>query len=66
MRILGLDFGSKTVGVAVSDALLITAQGVEIILKESSDEAQADTGADRTAGKLSTRWKKLCSVTRKI
>ena len=31
MRILGLDFGSKTVGVAVSDELLITAQGVEII-----------------------------------
>lgn len=51
MRILGLDFGSKTVGVAVSDALLITAQGVEIIRKESSNETQADTGADRTAGK---------------
>ena len=26
MRILGLDFGSKTVGVAVSDGLLLTAQ----------------------------------------
>ncbi len=35
MRILGLDFGSKTVGVAVSDALLITAQGVEIIRRKS-------------------------------
>ena len=34
MRILGLDYGSKTVGVAVSDALLITAQGVEIIRRE--------------------------------
>ena len=31
MRILGLDFGTKTVGVAVSDELLITAQGLEII-----------------------------------
>lgn len=31
MRIMGLDFGSKTVGVAVSDSLLLTAQGVEII-----------------------------------
>ena len=31
MRILGLDFGSKTVGVAVSDELLLTAQGLEII-----------------------------------
>ena len=28
MRILGLDFGSKTVGVAVSDELLLTAQPV--------------------------------------
>ena len=35
MRILGLDYGSKTVGVAVSDPLLITAQGVEIIRRES-------------------------------
>ena len=29
MRIMGLDYGSKTVGVAVSDPLGITAQGVE-------------------------------------
>ena len=36
MRILGLDFGSKTVGVAVSDGLLLTAQGVENI--ERKDE----------------------------
>ncbi len=35
MRIMGLDFGSKTVGVAVSDALLITAQGVETIQRKS-------------------------------
>lgn len=34
MRILGLDFGSKTVGVAVSDELLITAQGVEIVRRK--------------------------------
>lgn len=34
-RILGLDFGSKTVGVAVSDELKITAQGVEIIRRTS-------------------------------
>lgn len=30
-----MDFGSKTVGVAVSDALMITAQGVEIIRRKS-------------------------------
>ena len=35
MRILGLDFGTKTVGVAVSDELLFTAQGVEIIQRKS-------------------------------
>jgi putative Holliday junction resolvase len=35
MRILGLDYGTKTVGVAVSDDLLLTAQGVEIIRRKS-------------------------------
>ena len=35
MRIMGLDYGSKTVGVAVSDALGITAQGVETIRRKS-------------------------------
>jgi putative Holliday junction resolvase len=34
-RILGLDYGTKTVGVAVSDPLKITAQGVEIIRRKS-------------------------------
>lgn len=31
MRILGLDVGEKTIGVAVSDALHFTAQGIETI-----------------------------------
>lgn len=35
MRIMGLDYGSKTVGVAVSDALKVTAQGVETIQRKS-------------------------------
>ncbi len=35
MRILGLDFGSKTVGAAVSDELGMTAQGLEIIRRKS-------------------------------
>ena len=38
MRIMGLDFGSKTVGVAVSDPLLITAQGIEIITRQSENK----------------------------
>ena len=38
MRIMGLDFGSKTVGVAVSDPLGITAQGVEIVRRKSPNK----------------------------
>lgn len=38
MRIMGLDFGSKTVGVAVSDSLLLTAQGVEIIRRKEENK----------------------------
>lgn len=38
MRIMGLDFGSKTVGVAISDPLLITAQGIEIIERKEENK----------------------------
>ena len=38
MRIMGLDFGSKTVGVAVSDPLGITAQGIEIVRRTSENK----------------------------
>ena len=38
MRIMGLDLGSKTVGVAVSDPLLITAQGLEIIRRKDENK----------------------------
>ncbi len=38
MRIMGLDFGSKTVGVAVSDPLFVVAQGVEIIRRSSENK----------------------------
>lgn len=33
-RILGLDYGTMTVGVAISDPLLCTAQGMEIIRRD--------------------------------
>lgn len=36
MRVLGLDYGTKTVGVAVSDALKITAQPLETIERKSA------------------------------
>lgn len=38
MRILGLDYGSKTVGVAVCDPLGITAQGVETITRPAENK----------------------------
>ena len=34
IRIMGLDFGSVTVGVALSDPLLLTAQGLETIRRK--------------------------------
>ena len=38
MRIMGLDYGSKTIGVAISDPLGITAQGIEIIRREEENK----------------------------
>ena len=38
MRIMGLDFGAKTVGVAISDPLLVTAQGIEIIRRKDENK----------------------------
>ena len=38
MRIMGLDFGSKTVGVAISDELGLTAQGKEIVRRERENK----------------------------
>ncbi|MGY3751124.1 Holliday junction resolvase RuvX [Vagococcus acidifermentans] len=44
MRIMGLDVGSKTVGVAISDPLGWTAQGIEII---KIDEELGEFGLER-------------------
>lgn len=38
MRIMGLDFGSRTTGVAVSDPLGVTAQGVETIVRKDENK----------------------------
>ncbi|KSU63800.1 Holliday junction resolvase [[Bacillus] enclensis] len=56
MRVMGLDVGSRTVGVAISDALGWTAQGIETVkineeegnfridrIKELADEYEVDT-----------------------
>ena len=38
MRIMGLDYGSKTVGIAISDPLGITAQGIETITRKDENK----------------------------
>ena len=53
MRVMGLDVGSKTVGVAISDPLGFTAQGVEII---KINEEVEEFGFDRL-GQLVKEYK---------
>ncbi|MBK7921930.1 Holliday junction resolvase RuvX [Veillonella sp. YH-vei2232] len=38
MRIMSLDVGSRTIGVACSDALLMTAQGIETVRRTSLEK----------------------------
>lgn len=38
MRIIGLDYGSHTVGVAICDALQLTAQGIEVIHRKDENK----------------------------
>ena len=38
MRLMGLDYGTKTVGVAISDALGLTAQGIETIERKEENK----------------------------
>ena len=38
MRVMGLDYGSKTVGVAISDPFGITAQGIETIERKEENK----------------------------
>ena len=38
-RIIGLDYGTKTVGVAVSDPLGFTAQGLETITRKDENNS---------------------------
>lgn len=38
MRIMGLDYGSRTVGVAICDPLGITAQGIETIIRKEENK----------------------------
>ncbi len=57
MKIMGLDYGSVTVGVAVSDSMLLTAQPMEVIKREKEtklrrtlariDEIIAECGVEK-------------------
>ena len=48
MRIMGLDFGSRTVGVGDrADSLLLTAQGVEIIRRKEENKLRQTLAQDR-------------------
>ena len=38
MRVMGLDYGTKTVGVAISDPLGLTAQGIETIQRKEENK----------------------------
>ena len=44
MRVLGLDYGDKTVGVAISDPFGWTAQGLEIIRRNNENEYKQSLG----------------------
>ena len=55
MRIMGLDFGSKTCGVALSDELLMTAQPVEIIRRDRAGKIR----------KTLSRIEEICGLERR-
>lgn len=42
MRVMGLDLGEKTIGVALSDPLGITAQGLKVIRRRTMEEDLAE------------------------
>ena len=65
MRIMGLDYGTKTVGVAISDALGLTAQGIETIQRKEENKLR------RTLARIeelvrNMKWIRSCLVFRSI
>ena len=53
MRVMALDYGDATVGVAVSDPLFLTAQGIEIIRREKESHLRPTL---RRIGELITEY----------
>ena len=63
MRIMGLDYGTKTIGVAMSDPLGFTAQAIETIGRKEENKLR------RTCARIeepSTEWKRSYLVFRNI
>ena len=60
MRILGLDYGSKTVGAAISDPLGITAQGVETIWRKQENHLR------QTLARIAVSYTHLTLPTKRI
>ena len=55
MRILGIDFGEKRIGLAVSDLLGLTAQGLETVRYENREQFLSDLSkicADQKVGEI--------------
>ena len=63
MRILALDVGTKTIGVAISDELGITANGVTTVMRKNTEHDIAEI--KRLAGELNPQHNRICrAVTR--
>ena len=58
MRILGLDFGEKRIGVAVSDELDMTAQGVATIVRKNNKQVMEELRQiiNRYLGRANCYW----------
>ena len=56
MRVIGLDYGTKTVGVALSDALGITAQPVETITRKEENKLRKRSEERRVGKECRSRW----------
>ena len=45
MRIMGLDIGTRTIGIAISDGLGVTAQGLKTLRRKSAEEDYKEISA---------------------
>ena len=60
MRLMGLDYGSKTVGVAVSDPLGLTAQGVETVWRKQENKLRQTMARIEELMFRNITWRRSC------